>query len=148
MLFNSLPFAAFFAAVYAAFVLVPRRYGERVLLVASLLFYALWVPSYLGVLGGMLAVSYALVRLMMRSARPKLWLAANVVFVLGVLYLFKYAAFALEVLNPLLFRPLHVPLRAPYWVLPLGISFYGFEMMRSEERRVGKECRSRWSPYH
>src|SRR2546425_6718011 len=22
------------------------------------------------------------------------------------------------------------------------------EMMRSEERRVGKECRSRWSPYH
>src|ERR1035441_333907 len=22
------------------------------------------------------------------------------------------------------------------------------EMLRSEERRVGKECRSRWSPYH
>src|SRR5260370_3773381 len=22
------------------------------------------------------------------------------------------------------------------------------ERMRSEERRVGKECRSRWSPYH
>ena len=21
-------------------------------------------------------------------------------------------------------------------------------MVRSEERRVGKECRSRWSPYH
>ena len=25
---------------------------------------------------------------------------------------------------------------------PLGLK------MRSEERRVGKECRSRWSPYH
>src|SRR2546422_3847600 len=24
----------------------------------------------------------------------------------------------------------------------------GFEIIRSEERRVGKECRSRWSPYH
>ena len=25
----------------------------------------------------------------------------------------------------------------------------GFEVeIRSEERRVGKECRSRWSPYH
>ena len=24
----------------------------------------------------------------------------------------------------------------------------GFEQLRSEERRVGKECRSRWSPYH
>ena len=22
------------------------------------------------------------------------------------------------------------------------------ERLRSEERRVGKECRSRWSPYH
>ena len=24
----------------------------------------------------------------------------------------------------------------------------GLQMRRSEERRVGKECRSRWSPYH
>src|SRR2546427_1918234 len=24
----------------------------------------------------------------------------------------------------------------------------GEELLRSEERRVGKECRSRWSPYH
>ena len=24
----------------------------------------------------------------------------------------------------------------------------GIVMFRSEERRVGKECRSRWSPYH
>ena len=23
-----------------------------------------------------------------------------------------------------------------------------YEAVRSEERRVGKECRSRWSPYH
>ena len=23
-----------------------------------------------------------------------------------------------------------------------------FILLRSEERRVGKECRSRWSPYH
>src|SRR3990167_7636947 len=34
-------------------------------------------------------------------------------------------------------------------------AFYNFsvirsagKIMRSEERRVGKECRSRWSPYH
>src|SRR2546423_13232115 len=25
---------------------------------------------------------------------------------------------------------------------------FGTETVRSEERRVGKECRSRWSPYH
>ena len=28
------------------------------------------------------------------------------------------------------------------------IGFRGAASMRSEERRVGKECRSRWSPYH
>ena len=28
-------------------------------------------------------------------------------------------------------------------------SGYGYDFLRrSEERRVGKECRSRWSPYH
>jgi len=27
-------------------------------------------------------------------------------------------------------------------------SFKDFKEERSEERRVGKECRSRWSPYH
>ena len=26
--------------------------------------------------------------------------------------------------------------------------FLGDDGLRSEERRVGKECRSRWSPYH
>ena len=31
----------------------------------------------------------------------------------------------------------------PYW----ETKFYGCSQ-RSEERRVGKECRSRWSPYH
>src|SRR5256885_6634847 len=25
---------------------------------------------------------------------------------------------------------------------------FGLRELRSEERRVGKECRSRWSPYH
>ena len=29
-----------------------------------------------------------------------------------------------------------------------GVEAMGFEAFRSEERRVGKECRSRWSPYH
>ena len=30
-----------------------------------------------------------------------------------------------------------------------GYNYYiDFEKVRSEERRVGKECRSRWSPYH
>ena len=34
----------------------------------------------------------------------------------------------------------HISLDLPYGMI-LGL-------IRSEERRVGKECRSRWSPYH
>ena len=30
----------------------------------------------------------------------------------------------------------------------LARSFKAWVWTRSEERRVGKECRSRWSPYH
>ena len=29
-----------------------------------------------------------------------------------------------------------------------GILLILYRLYRSEERRVGKECRSRWSPYH
>ena len=29
-----------------------------------------------------------------------------------------------------------------------GDFFLTWDKSRSEERRVGKECRSRWSPYH
>ena len=35
------------------------------------------------------------------------------------------------------------------WSIDIGFKFYfGGGVDRSEERRVGKECRSRWSPYH
>ena len=50
---------------------------------------------------------------------------------------------------------------SPYRVCPLGAHVdhqhgivtgfainKGVDLWRSEERRVGKECRSRWSPYH
>ena len=35
------------------------------------------------------------------------------------------------------------------WITNAGVSeYYTVMAVRSEERRVGKECRSRWSPYH
>src|SRR2546422_8540328 len=36
----------------------------------------------------------------------------------------------------------------PDRTLPGLLSIPGSRRARSEERRVGKECRSRWSPYH
>src|SRR3712207_9224623 len=35
-----------------------------------------------------------------------------------------------------------------YLVFELSGNFDFYSFWRSEERRVGKECRSRWSPYH
>ena len=35
-----------------------------------------------------------------------------------------------------------------YDVTPRKVERTMIERYRSEERRVGKECRSRWSPYH
>jgi hypothetical protein len=43
------------------------------------------------------------------------------------------------------------PLVAGEWRVMFGLQRVpaaGLEWTRSEERRVGKECRSRWSPYH
>ena len=31
---------------------------------------------------------------------------------------------------------------------PYEVRVSDYDLCRSEERRVGKECRSRWSPYH
>src|SRR2546426_12721363 len=39
-------------------------------------------------------------------------------------------------------------LRCIYHGWKYGLDGQCLEMPRSEERRVGKECRSRWSPYH
>ncbi len=43
----------------------------------------------------------------------------------------------------------HPTEKNPYESLP-KVNMFTFDMKnkRSEERRVGKECRSRWSPYH
>ena len=36
----------------------------------------------------------------------------------------------------------------PFIIDQVERRIYNADSLRSEERRVGKECRSRWSPYH
>ena len=49
-------------------------------------------------------------------------------------------------------KPLHMPAMDYKAVCepdaPITVKVEAPELCRSEERRVGKECRSRWSPYH
>ena len=41
-------------------------------------------------------------------------------------------------------KPVHIEVTGGYFKVDSNLIFGN----RSEERRVGKECRSRWSPYH
>jgi alginate O-acetyltransferase complex protein AlgI len=127
--FNSIEFAVFFAVVLAAVAVSPDRHRMRVLLAASLVFYALWVPSYLLLLLASLVIHHAIVRRMVGSVHPGRYLAASVVLALAMLGTFKYAGLVVELTSPILRRVLGREPRAPALVLPLGISFYSFEII-------------------
>jgi alginate O-acetyltransferase complex protein AlgI len=129
VLFNSAQFGLFFTVVYVATVLLPSRRVAGALLVASLLFYGLWVPKALAVLGFLLIANWGLARAMSTSARPKAFLVASVALTLSTLAAFKYG----HGLVPLLAS--HVPFlgrvaqNVEWTTMPLGISFYSFEII-------------------
>ena len=128
MLFSSIPFAFYFLpAVLALYFAVPFRFKNTVLLVFSLVFYAWGEPGYLllmavsillGWLFGLLIGKYR------GTARARLFLVLSVAVFLGLLGWFKYADFAVNTLNAL---GLRLPL--PHVALPIGISFYTFQIL-------------------
>src|SRR5687767_15818516 len=68
------------------------------------------------------------------------WIAIGILLITGVLNLYFRG-----VLNADLWSPVFWGTRFGRF---LGLKLAAILGMRSEERRVGKECRSRWSPYH
>jgi D-alanyl-lipoteichoic acid acyltransferase DltB (MBOAT superfamily) len=129
MLFNTIQFAIFLALVLALHRLIPRSARNPLLLGASLLFYTLWIPAYLPLLVIDILVNWALVRAMARSERPRLFLALSIVFTIGLLAYFKYAAMIVTTLLPVLEWGSGHPVAAPDILLPLGISFYSFQIV-------------------
>ncbi len=129
MLFNSFQFFLFACVVLLLFRTLPPRWRNPLLLAASLLFYTLWIPSYLLLLLADIGVNYALMRAMTRSARPRAYLLISIVFTLGLLAVFKYTALAVETLAPLLAGSFGLELPVPELLLPLGISFYSFQIV-------------------
>jgi D-alanyl-lipoteichoic acid acyltransferase DltB (MBOAT superfamily) len=128
MLFNTAQFALFFAIVWSVHLALPPRQRNAWLLAASLLFYFLWIPVYLLLLVGEMAVNFALLRAMSRSQRPRLFLLAHLVFTFGILAWFKYAAFLVRSVAPLTSLLGWSP-PVPEVLLPLGISFFTFQMV-------------------
>ncbi len=130
MLFNSLPFVAFFVVVYALYVILTHRYQNALLLVASYFFYGSWDWRFLGLMLFSTTMDYGFGRLLGRmedERRRRLVLIVSISVNLGILFVFKYFNFFAVSLDRLLSHfALHLGVRVLSVVLPLGISFYTF----------------------
>ncbi len=129
MLFNTAQFAIFFLIVLVGHRSLSGRAKNAWLLAASLLFYVLWYPAYLLLLLFDVVVNYALLRAIVTSSRPKLFLSFSITFTLSLLMYFKYAAFLVAGVVPFLGD---LGTAGAGWtniVLPLGISFYSFQII-------------------
>jgi alginate O-acetyltransferase complex protein AlgI len=133
MLFNSFEFGYFFALCLALYVALPQRGQNRMLLVASYLFYSAWDWRFCGLLLLSTAIDYhAGLRIAATQdpRRRRRWVAVSVVANLSILGFFKYAGFFAESLRELgAWVGLSVPPFALDVVLPVGISFYTFQTM-------------------
>lgn len=131
MLFNSLTFLYFFAALVLVNTLLPLKLRNGWILLCSFVFYMSWSPIYILLLMITALVDY-FVALKMGSLptqkQRKPWLIASLVFSLGSLAFFKYTTMFFATLGNLstwLGIGWHPPLFEV--ALPLGISFYTFE---------------------
>ncbi len=129
MVFSSLVFLFLFLAIHLfVYHMVDERYRNAVLLVSSLIFYSWGGPRYLVLLMGNTLASWGFALLIERSDSPgrrKLWLVAECVVLLGVLGIFKYLGFFCANFQAIF----GVPELIPEIVLPIGISFYTFQLI-------------------
>ncbi len=129
MLFNSLPFVVFFFFLFLMVRAAPKRFEAAILLGASLIFYTMWHPVYLLLLGAVLCVNYFLMWLMLKRSKCRICLMASIVFTLSLLGWFKYSAMVIETLHPVLRDGFGLHVQVPEFFLPLGISFYSFQII-------------------
>jgi len=120
-LFLPLQFAAYFARPGLA-------YRNGVLLAFSLLFYAWGEPRWIFLLLGSCLLDHRMALVIERhrgTHLAKLALGTSLVSNLGLLAAFKYSGLAVETVNQL--AGTHLPVPAP--ALPVGISFYTFQVL-------------------
>ncbi|MCH8831010.1 MAG: MBOAT family protein, partial [Planctomycetes bacterium] len=127
-LFYFLPFALL------VYYLLPFRFRNVFLTLASYLFYGWWMPWFVLLMMTSTVVDYFSAKIISpagaRRSHRVAALVTSIVVNLGLLGFFKYYMFAAETLNGLLelfgadvFRVLSV-------ALPIGISFYTFQTIR------------------
>lgn len=133
MLFNSLEFLIFFAVVYSLYIVLQHRWQNRLLLVASFVFYGWWDWRFLLLFSLSLFVDYNCCNQITKSStliRKRAWLALSMCTDLGILGFFKYYNFFAENAERVLgFAGISADWTIAGLVLPVGISFYTFQTM-------------------
>lgn len=133
MLFNSINFAIFFIIVYALYLVLSHKWQNRMLLVASCVFYGFWDWRFLSLLFITIVVDYFVglkIYALRDTAKKKSFVALSIVVNLGILGFFKYFNFFSESLRNLL-HLFGYDIGGPSLniILPVGISFYTFQSM-------------------
>jgi len=129
MVFSSFMFLfVFLPVVLCVYQFVPDRYRNHVLLASSLVFYAWGGPRYVLLIAFEALVSWGTARLIEQSEEQgtkRLWLIVDLVALLGLLAYFKYWGFLVGSIQALLHSSADI--FTP--VLPIGISFYTFQLI-------------------
>ena len=137
MVFSSIAFIMYFMPVFfLVYYILPASYKNAWLFLASLGFYYYGVrgnPGYLLLMIMSVVVNFVagkLIAAQKTKRARKAWLVVGIVYDLGWLILFKYLGFLIENLNAL-FGAMHVKVQLQTWnlILPIGISFYTFQII-------------------
>lgn len=151
MLFNTVQFGLFFLIVYGLYLVLPHRWQNRMLLVASYVFYGTWDWRFLSLIALSTVIDYGCgigIQNSSSSRKRRGFLLLSMASNLGILGFFKYYNFFTESLAALLADfGLHASLGTLHIVLPVGISFYTFQTMSYTidiYRREMEPCRNFW----
>ena len=138
MLFTSISFLYYFLpVVLILYLIVPNKFKNVVLLLASIVFYFFGEGLYLLLILLEIVVAY-IGAILIEKSHSKNTLIIFISFHLGLLGLFKYSNFFIENINSI-FRSNFNLLSL---TLPLGISFYTFQIISYLVDVYRKECRT------
>ena len=131
MVFTTLEFILFFAAVFVVYWALPSRTRWGMLLAASWFFYAWASPYYLIFLGVTTGVTYLAAVGMDTKRISRTWgVVWAAVITIGMLVVFKYLEFLFANVNWLMgVVGVHASLPAVKLLLPIGLSFYVFQSL-------------------
>ena len=130
MIFSNIFFLfRFLPVVLLIYYIVPYKYKNGIITIASLIFYSWGEVKYFPIMIASTVVDFFASRTIERNRDnqkiKKICLACSMVFNLGMLLFFKYTDFFIANINN--FFGTNIPLL--HITLPLGISFYTFQTM-------------------